>query len=388
MNNKLFNIQENIEENESNKSDLTSKINKKKYRKISANKIILSKSNSDSTEINNKNEFSKELKNNIKENNHKNIIALNEPREFSHFDKRFNFDSEFKDIENLIKKFSNKIKSNPRMKNVNKINIMKRLNMNKEKGNKVIFKISTLKIKKEHKKNENKMNDKNMKKLTIKRKFIDKNKNNNIFANPIKILNSSSILNYKETYSKLNKRNIDSSKNINNSVSFLNETNYKSSYLSSSFQIQTNNIFWKKNNSINNPKNKSNNYSNLYSIKKIKDKNNSDTIFKDTESFIHYSKEHKHKLKPNILFKNYLTMISEINKSKNSLSKLSRSKIHNSLLLEDSKEKKRKLYKKTDLEKILFKIKNNLMINKKKANKSYTFKQVIKNCEIYNSSYI
>ena len=65
------------------------------------------------------------------------------------------------------------------------------------------------------------------------------------------------------------------------------------------------------------------------SNKKIKDKNNSDIVFKDTDSFIQYSKEHKHKLKPNLFFKNYLTMISEINKSKNSLSKLSRSKIHN-----------------------------------------------------------
>ena len=385
-NKKLFNIQENIEENESDKSDLTSNVNKKKFRKVSTNKNILSKSNNDSNEINNKNEFSKELKNILKENNYKNKIALNEHPKFSHLDKRLYYEPEFKDIENLIKKFSKKIKSNPQINDVNKINIIKKLNKDKEKDKKAKFKISTLKIKKEQN-NENQINNKKIGKITIKRKFIDKNKNNNIIVNPIKISNSSSILNYKETYSKLNKRNIDNSKNSYNSVSFLNETNYISSNLSSSFQITKKNIFLKKNNSINNPKNKLN-YSNLYSNKKIKEKNNFDIVFKDTGSFIKYSKEHKHKLKPNIFFKNYFTMLSEINNSKDSLSELLRSKICASLLLQNSKGQKRQLYKKTDFEKIIFKIKKNFMIAKKRSSKSYTFKEVIKDCQIYNSSYI
>ena len=87
-NKKLFNIQENIEENESDKSNLTSNVNKKKIRKESTNKNILSKSNNDSNEINNKNEFSKELKNILKENNYKNKIALNEHPKFYNLDKR------------------------------------------------------------------------------------------------------------------------------------------------------------------------------------------------------------------------------------------------------------------------------------------------------------
>ena len=402
---KLFNIQENLEENESGKSDVNSETNVKKEN--SKYKNILTESMNDMSEASNKNESSNELK----VNDIQNKITLYEfPNDFSN--KRYDKDPETKDIENFLEKISNTPKrlNNNIHKNYinaktqNKI-INSTIQYKNNKFHKVKFKMEHLKLKSEFKNNEKDFKKTNFK---FKNKLMKGNNDNNMILTPIKNRIPSAINNFRESTLKLKKRKLNCNqnheKNLINSPSFnnisssnFNETNYISPNLSGSFKIHKKNnnhlILSKKNNSflINHQLSKLNNY-NINNYNKFTNNNNVDlySIFKDTERFIEDSIAYKNKitLKRNIILRKFSTFFNTNipnNNSKYYDLRLSSSKRYSSNSPNNSEKKLRKLFKKTDFEKLVFKMNKRLIISKKKESKSYTFEQILKNCEIYIS---
>ena len=401
---KLFNIQENLEENESGKSDVNSETNVKKEN--SKYKNILTESMNDMSEASNKNESSNELK----VNDIQNKITLYEfPNDFSN--KRYDKDPETKDIENFLEKISNtpkRLNNNIHKnyinaKNQNKI-INSTIQYKNNKFHKVKFKMEHLKLKSEFKNNEKDFKKTNFK---FKNKLMKGNNDNNMILTPIKNRIPSAINNFRESTLKLKKRKLNNQnheKNLINSPSFnnisssnFNETNYISPNLSGSFKIHKKNnnhlILSKKNNSflINHQLSKLNNY-NINNYNKFTNNNNVDlySIFKDTERFIEDSIAYKNKitLKRNIILRKFSTFFNTNipnNNSKYYDLRLSSSKRYFSNSPNNSEKKLRKLFKKTDFEKLVFKMNKRLIISKKKESKSYTFEQILKNCEIYIS---
>jgi len=401
---KLFNIQENLEENESGKSDVNSETNVKKEN--SKYKNILTESMNDMSEASNKNESSNELK----VNDIQNKITLYEfPNDFSN--KRYDKDPETKDIENFLEKISNtpkRLNNNihknyNNAKNQNKI-INSTIQYKNNKFHKVKFKMEHLKLKSEFKNNEKDFKKTNFK---FKNKLMKGNNDNNMILTPIKNRIPSAINNFRESTLKLKKRKLNNQnheKNLINSPSFnnisssnFNETNYISPNLSGSFKIHIKNnnhlILSKKNNSflINHQLSKLNNY-NINNYNKFTNNNNVDlySIFKDTERFIEDSIAYKNKitLKRNIILRKFSTFFNTNipnNNSKYYDLRLSSSKRYFSNSPNNSEKKLRKLFKKTDFEKLVFKMNKRLIISKKKESKSYTFEQILKNCEIYIS---
>ena len=401
---KLFNIQENLEENESGKSDVNSETNVKKEN--SKYKNILTESMNDMSEASNKNESSNELK----VNDIQNKITLYEfPNDLSN--KRYDKDPETKDIENFLEKISNtpkRLNNNIHKnyinaKNQNKI-INSTIQYKNNKFHKVKFKMEHLKLKSEFKNNEKDFKKTNFK---FKNKLMKGNNDNNMILTPIKNRIPSAINNFRESTLKLKKRKLNNQnheKNLINSPSFnnisssnFNETNYISPNLSGSFKIHKKNnnhlILSKKNNSflINHQLSKLNNY-NINNYNKFTNNNNVDlySIFKDTERFIEDSIAYKNKitLKRNIILRKFSTFFNTNipnNNSKYYDLRLSSSKRYSSNSPNNSEKKLRKLFKKTDFEKLVFKMNKRLIISKKKESKSYTFEQILKNCEIYIS---
>ena len=401
---KLFNIQENLEENESGKSDVNSETNVKKEN--SKYKNILTESMNDMSEASNKNESSNELK----VNDIQNKITLYEfPNDFSN--KRYDKDPETKDIENFLEKISNTPKrlnhnihkNYINAKNQNKI-INSTIQYKNNKFHKVKFKMEHLKLKSEFKNNEKDFKKTNFK---FKNKLMKGNNDNNMILTPIKNRIPSAINNFRESTLKLKKRKLNNQnheKNLINSPSFnnisssnFNETNYISPNLSGSFKIHKKNnnhlILSKKNNSflINHQLSKLNNY-NINNYNEFTNNNNIDlySIFKDTERFIEDSIAYKNKitLKRNIILRKFSTFFNTNipnNNSKYYDLRLSSSKRYFSNSPNNSEKKLRKLFKKTDFEKLVFKMNKRLIISKKKESKSYTFEQILKNCEIYIS---
>ena len=401
---KLFNIQENLEENESGKSDVNSETNVKKEN--SKYKNILTESMNDMSEASNKNESSNELK----VNDIQNKITLYEfPNDFSN--KRYDKDPETKDIENFLEKISNtpkRLNNNIHKnyinaKNQNKI-INSTIQYKNNKFHKVKFKMEHLKLKSEFKNNEKDFKKTNFK---FKNKLMKGNNDNNMILTPIKNRIPSAINNFRESTLKLKKRKLNNQnheKNLINSPSFnnisssnFNETNYISPNLSGSFKIHKKNnnhlILSKKNNSflINHQLSKLNNY-NINNYNKFTNNNNVDlySIFKDTERFIEDTIAYKNKitLKRNIILRKFSTFFNKNipnNNSKYYDLRLSSSKRYSSNSPNNSEKKLRKLFKKTDFEKLVFKMNKRLIISKKKESKSYTFEQILKNCEIYIS---
>ena len=401
---KLFNIQENLEENESGKSDVNSETNVKKEN--SKYKNILTESMNDMSEASNKNESSNELK----VNDIQNKITLYEfPNDFSN--KRYDKDPETKDIENFLEKISNTPKrlnhnihkNYINAKNQNKI-INSTIQYKNNKFHKVKFKMEHLKLKSEFKNNEKYFKKTNFK---LKNKLMKGNNDNNMILTPIKNRIPSAINNFRESTLKLKKRKLNNQnheKILINSPSFnnisssnFNETNYISPNLSGSFKIHKKNnnhlILSKKNNSflINHQLSKLNNY-NINNYNKFTNNNNVDlySIFKDTERFIEDTIAYKNKitLKRNIILRKFSTFFNKNipnNNSKYYDLRLSSSKRFFSNSPNNSEKKLRKLFKKTDFEKLVFKMNKRLIISKKKESKSYTFEQILKNCEIYIS---
>ena len=400
---KLFNIQENLEENESGKSDANSETNVKKEN--SKYKNILTESMNDMSEASNKNESSNELKGNDIQNK---ITLYEFPNDFSN--KRYDKDPETKDIENFLEKISNtpkRLNNNIHKnyinaKNQNKI-INSTIQYKNNKFHKVKFKMEHLKLKSEFKNNEKDFKKTNFK---FKNKLMKGNNDNNMILTPIKNRIPSVINNFRESTLKLKKRKLNNQnheKKLINSPSFnnisssnFNETNYISPNLSGSFKIhQKNNhlILSKKNNSflINHQLNKLNNY-NINNYNEFTNNNNVDlySIFKDTERFIEDSIAYKNKitLKRKIILRKFSTFFNTNipnNNSKYYDLRLSSSKRYFSNSPNNSEKKLRKLFKKTDFEKLVFKLNKRLIISKKKESKSYTFEQILKNCEIYIS---
>ena len=401
---KLFNIQENLEENESGKSDVNSETNIKKEN--SKYKNILTESMNDMSEASNKNESSNELKGNDIQNK---ITLYEFPNDFSN--KRYDKDPETKDIENFLEKISNtpkRLNNNIHKnyinaKNQNKI-INSTIQYKNNKFHKVKFKMEHLKLKSEFKNNEKDFKKTNFK---FKNKLMKGNNDNNMILTPIKNRIPSAINNFRESTLKLKKRKLNNQnheKNLINSPSFnnisssnFNETNYISPNLSGSFKIHKKNnnhlILSKKNNSflINHQLSKLNNY-NINNYNKFTNNNNVDlySIFKDTERFIEDSIAYKNKitLKRNIILRKFSTFFNTNipnNNSKYYDLRLSSSKRYFSNSPNNSEKKLRKLFKKTDFEKLVFKMNKRLIISKKKESKSYTFEQILKNCEIYIS---
>ncbi len=401
---KLFNIQENLEENESGKSDVNSETNVKKEN--SKYKNILTESMNDMSEASNKNESSNELKGNDIQNK---ITLYEFPNDFSN--KRYDKDPETKDIENFLEKISNtpkRLNNNIHKnyinaKNQNKI-INSTIQYKNNKFHKVKFKMEHLKLKSEFKNNEKDFKKTNFK---FKNKLMKGNNDNNMILTPIKNRIPSAINNFRESTLKLKKRKLNNQnheKNLINSPSFnnisssnFNETNYISPNLSGSFKIHKKNnnhlILSKKNNSflINHQLSKLNNY-NINNYNKFTNNNNVDlySIFKDTERFIEDSIAYKNKitLKRNIILRKFSTFFNTNipnNNSKYYDLRLSSSKRYFSNSPNNSEKKLRKLFKKTDFEKLVFKMNKRLIISKKKESKSYTFEQILKNCEIYIS---
>ena len=402
---KLFNIQENLEENESGKSDVNSETNIKKEN--SKYKNILTESMNDMSEASNKNESLNELKGNDIQNK---ITLYEFPNDFSN--KRYDKDPETKDIENFLEKISNtpkRLNNNihknyiNNAKNQNKI-INSTIQYKNNKFHKVKFKMEHLKLKSEFKNNEKDFKKTNFK---FKNKLMKGNNDNNMILTPIKNRIPSAINNFRESTLKLKKRKLNNQnheKNLINSPSFnnisssnFNETNYISPNLSGSFKIHKKNnnhlILSKKNNSflINHQLSKLNNY-NINNYNKFTNNNNVDlySIFKDTERFIEDSIAYKNKitLKRNIILRKFSTFFNTNipnNNSKYYDLRLSSSKRYFSNSPNNSEKKLRKLFKKTDFEKLVFKMNKRLIISKKKESKSYTFEQILKNCEIYIS---
>ena len=401
---KLFNIQENLEENESGKSDVNSETNVKKEN--SKYKNILTESMNDMSEASNKNESSNELKGNDIQNK---ITLYEFPNDLSN--KRYDKDPETKDIENFLEKISNtpkRLNNNIHKnyinaKNQNKI-INSTIQYKNNKFHKVKFKMEHLKLKSEFKNNEKDFKKTNFK---FKNKLMKGNNDNNMILTPIKNRIPSAINNFRESTLKLKKRKLNNQnheKNLINSPSFnnisssnFNETNYISPNLSGSFKIHKKNnnhlILSKKNNSflINHQLSKLNNY-NINNYNKFTNNNNVDlySIFKDTERFIEDSIAYKNKitLKRNIILRKFSTFFNKNipnNNSKYYDLRLSSSKRYSSNSPNNSEKKLRKLFKKTDFEKLVFKMNKRLIISKKKESKSYTFEQILKNCEIYIS---
>lgn len=401
---KLFNIQENLEENESGKSDVNSETNVKKEN--SKYKNILTESMNDMSEASNKDESSNELKGNIIQNK---ITLYEFPNDFSN--KRYDKDPETKDIENFLEKISNtpkRLNNNIHKnyinaKNQNKI-INSTIQYKNNKFHKVKFKMEHLKLKSEFKNNEKDFKKTNFK---FKNKLMKGNNDNNMILTPIKNRIPSAINNFRESTLKLKKRKLNNQnheKNLINSPSFnnisssnFNETNYISPNLSGSFKIHKKNnnhlILSKKNNSflINHQLSKLNNY-NINNYNKFTNNNNVDlySIFKDTERFIEDSIAYKNKitLKRNIILRKFSTFFNTNipnNNSKYYDLRLSSSKRYSSNSPNNSEKKLRKLFKKTDFEELVFKMNKRLIISKKKESKSYTFEQILKNCEIYIS---
>ena len=405
-NKELFNIQENIEENESGKSDFTSNIIKKVNINKSDFKIILTESMNNISKFSNKNESSKELIANLKENFNDNKFILNANQNFSNNKKRYDKEPETKDIENLLEKISftpKKINYNAQIKYTNKEKENKRNIFNKEKErkeNKVKFRTSNLRLRNENKSNENYSNIKSSNNLRFKNKLMEQHKGIKSREKHFKNKNSAVISNFKESYLKIKNGNINNKNNpkIFNNItsSFFKETNFVSRNLSSSFKIlkKKNNVIsnFKKNYINQNQRNILNNYLNIDFSKFIDKNSNLDVIYKDTESFIKGTIENKNKMKlrPNIILKNFSTIFTNTtsyNKSSQSLLRISPSKRYTSLSPQNTLKNIRRLFKKTDFEKLVFKMNKKFIIAKKKESKSYTFKQVLKNCEIYNTKF-
>ena len=345
----------------------------------------------------------------LKGNDIQNKITLYEfPNDFSN--KRYDKDSETKDIENFLEKISNtpkRLNNNIHKnyinaKNQNKI-INSTIQYKNNKFHKVKFKMEHLKLKSEFKNNEKDFKKTNFK---FKNKLMKGNNDNNMILTPIKNRIPSAINNFRESTLKLKKRKLNNQnheKNLINSPSFnnisssnFNETNYISPNLSGSFKIHKKNnnhlILSKKNNSflINHQLSKLNNH-NINNYNEFTN-NNADlySIFKDTERFIEDSIAYKNKitLKRNIILRKFSTFFNTNipnNNSKYYDLRLSSSKRYFSNSPNNSEKKLRKLFKKTDFEKLVFKMNKRLIISKKKESKSYTFEQILKNCEIYIS---
>ena len=363
------------------------------------------------SESSNKKESSNDLKNESNENYIKNKIILNEfPDAFS-INKRFDKDPETKDIEHFLEKLSDrhpkKINNNL---NMNYISIKKQKQIknsirdNKNnKFQKVKFRMAHLKLKNEYK-NDNKEDTRNLANFKLKNKLI---KGHNANNTPKNNRVSSVLFNLKEPSLKLNNRKLNIQnydKTTINSPSFniissinVNDTNHINPNLSSSFKINNKNnksiIFSKKNNSfsINHQINKLNNNIAINFDKHVKN-NNENTIntFKETERFIKDSIDYKNKvtLKRNIILKNFSTFFNKNipnNNSKYYELGLSNSNRYFSNSPNNSFKKMRELFKKTDFEKLVFQINKRLIISRQKESKSYTFKQILKNCEIYTS---
>ena len=394
--NELFKIQENNEENESEKSDKTSEHNKQIHKDKINYKIILTEMMKDNEDITRSEEYSNELKNNSKEKDNE---ILNK-QVFHDNNKRGNEDLEEREIENLlsiIPKDGKKIYNN-----INKVKNIKGSSLYSDKRNlpKVKFKVEHLKLKNEYKNNEKYHN---LKKAKIENKLIKNNDNNKVIETNSTKHTGLSIINFNETSLKLNKRTINNkisdkylinSPSINNNFSSLfNETNYLSTNLSPSYKIHKTryNSFIDKNKenlSIINNKSKNINKQFNFSFNKLKKSNSYGiTVFKNTKSFIINSEVHKNKMQvnQNIILKKFANQYNSMkpkNKSTSSiLSFQTNSKLGNS----DSIKKMRKLYKKSDFQKLVFKLNKRLFFSKKKESKSITFKQILKNCEIYIS---
>ena len=161
--------------------------------------------------------------------------------------------------------------------------------------------------------------------------------------------------------------------------------------ISSSIFNNINNIYPKINNSfnINNKLNNLNNQKiNGYKTYIKYDKINATNIFKETNTFIKESMYNKKKmtLKRNIILKKFSNPLSNSIKNNNSryfFLRLYSSKTNLSLSPKNNLKTKR-LFKKTDFEKIVFKMNKRLKMNKKKESQLYTQKQILKNGEIYN----
>ena len=409
LNKKLFNIQENMEENESGKSDVTDE-NKNKVNKLNY-KNILSESLNNISESSNKKESSNELKKGINSNDLQNKVTLFEFPDVFSINKRYDKDPETKDIEQLLEKVYNtpkKINTNFHMNNNNhkEGKQIKNQLIKDERNNKypkVKFRMEHLKLKNEFKNNEKDINNNILKNLPLKNKLI-KGHNERMIKTPIKkqipsamikFRESSLILNRKKANNQHYKNNIINSPSFNNiSSSINNENNYISPNLSSSFKIHKRknsaiNISNKKSSYIIN--NKLNKYINFsYNKDSKKGKNENEIIFKDTESFIKDSIIYKNKItiKPNIILKNFETFFNNNIPSNQSIYSeygFPSSKKFISLSPNNSLKKMRGLFKKTDFEKLVFQMNKRLLISKKKESKSYTFRQILKNSEIYST---
>ena len=356
-----------------------------------------------------KKETSSELINELKEKDNENKIPLYEFSNTFSINKRYSNDQETKDIENFLEKLSltpKKLNNNPSINYIKKHKqIQNPMTDNKNsKLSKVKFRIEHLKLKNQYK-NDKKDYTRNVNNFKLKKKLFKEGTDNNAIETPIKNTISSSIFNFKDSSLKLKKRNLNN-KNIINSPSFnnisssiVNETNYMNQNLSSPFKIHKKNynsiLFLKKNKSfiINQQLNKLNNYiGNNYNKFKKNNKVNTVNLFKDTEGFIKDSLSIKNKstLKRNIILKNFSTFFDKNNPNNNSISsdlRFSPLKRDFSSSPNNSLKKMRGLYKKTDFEKLVFKMNKRLIINKKKESKSYTFEQILKNCEIYISKF-
>ena len=408
LNNNLFQIKENIEENETGKSEVTSNVNKSKskfnYKKI------LSDSMNNISGVSNKKESSNELKEDLKMNDiDNNKATINEIPDNNNLNKRLDKDPETKDIEYFLEKISN----NPKKIKINYINKReenKSQNIFKKdrtkKSPKVKFRMDNLKLQSEFKNNEKDYKSIMLRNFKLKNKLIKDNNNIKKIDAPIKKRIPSAIHNFRESSLKIKQRKINNNiceKNIINSPSFNissslnNELNYIIPNLSSSFKIHKRkykgNIFQKNTNSyiINHQFNKINNYKQfVYNKFARTNKSGIDSTFKDTQSFVKESIANKNKitLKQNITLKNFITILSNDipnNKSVNIESYSPSSKSYYSLSPKNTITNMRRLYKKTDFEKLVFQMNKRLLINKKKESKSNTFQQILKNCEIYNT---
>ena len=381
---KLTNIEEKIEEDITGKSKENINKNKSKKNKNNLdNKKILAESlyyisdlsdkkqsfdeldeqKKDNNDINNNNK-----NNDNGKNNNKNKETLNEfPKDF-HKNQRNNNDDEANDIENFIKKL---------IHNTKKIYLISPKNYNK--------------IKKEikHPLIANNKNSKNKSKIDYF-KFIKKYNNQNSGESPSKKYISSSISNFKNSSSIIKTRNL-------NNISFGSNIK-KSPHINNILSLmsrQINYIYSKKNNSFNNSQELSklnnkiiNGYKKFSKYNKI---SNSISMFKETNKFIKESIDHKKKmtLKRKIILRNFSKSLnSTIQNSNSSYFNFGDYSQKKSLSMSPNKSLKiRRLFKKTDFEKMVTKMNKRLKINKIKESKLCTQEQILKNCEIYNFIY-
>ena len=363
----LFNIQENFEEDITGKSKTN--LDKSK-RKTNLNiKKILTESLDNISDLSNKKDSLSELSEQTKENNNNNLnkVHLNHFYSDLHMNPGYNRDHETNEIENFLKKLAHNTKktyisspisyNNKKEEKQNKNSLI--LN-NKNSNDK--FKMNYLKIIKKH-------NEENFGELPSRRSI------------------SSSIFNFRNSFSNTHSRNLNNRFFENNIM----KSPQLDNNISSSIFNNINNIYPKINNSfnINNKLNNLNNQKiNGYKTYIKYDKINATNIFKETNTFIKESMYNKKKmtLKRNIILKKFSNPLSNSIKNNNSryfFFRLYSSKTNLSLSPNNNLKTKR-LFKKTDFEKIVFKMNKRLKMNKKKESQLYTQKQILKNGEIYN----